>query len=262
MEREQLRDVKRLVIKVGTSTLTHENGKLDLRHISELVQVLADLKNADKQVLLVSSGAIGAGVGRLGLSARPSDVAGKQAAAAVGQCDLMYTYDKQFSQYGHITAQVLLTQDVIRDARRKENVENTLERLLELGVVPIINENDTVATEELVFGDNDTLAAMVATLVGADLLVLMTDIDGLYDHDPHRDPAAHLIPTVRAVDDDLRALAGGAGSDRGTGGMLTKLNAAERGLQAGIPTAIINGKRPDALYDLLEGGAVGTVFLP
>lgn len=257
-----LAEAKRIVVKVGTSTLTYKNGRLNIRRIESLVKVLSDLKNSGRDILLVTSGAIGVGAGHLGLKERPRDIGGKQAAAAVGQCELMYTYDKQFSEYGHVTAQVLLTRDVVEDERRKGNVINTLCRLLEYGAVPIINENDTVATEEIEFGDNDTLSALVAKLVGAHALILLTDIDGLYDADPHRHPDARPIRKVTAIDDRLRALAGGAGSSRGTGGMVTKLHAAEIAMAAHIPTVILDGSRPSRLYDLMEGQPLGTLFEP
>ncbi len=253
---------KRIVVKVGTSTLTYENGRLNLRRIESLVKVLSDMKNSGKEIILVTSGAIGVGTGHLGLKERPHDIGGKQAAAAVGQCELMYTYDQQFSAYGHVTAQVLLTRDVVEDTARKQNVINTLVRLLDYGALPIINENDTVATEEIEFGDNDTLSAMVAELVQADALLLLTDIDGLYEADPHKDPAAKRIDMVREIDDRLLSLAGGAGSSRGTGGMITKLHAAQIAMEAGIPTVILNGAYPSRLYDLLDGQPIGTLFLP
>lgn len=253
-------NAKRVVVKVGTSTLTYENGHLNLRRIESLVKVLSDMKNAGREVILVTSGAIGVGAGHLGLKERPRDIGGKQAAAAVGQCELMYTYDKQFAEYGHVTAQVLLTRDVVEDTTRKQNVINTLCRLLEYGALPIINENDTVAVEEIEFGDNDTLSAMVAELVQADALILLTDIDGLYDADPHTNPDAKLIPVVHAIDEGLLSLAGGAGSSRGTGGMITKLHAAEIAMAAGIPTVIMDGSRPSRLYDLMDGVSLGTIF--
>ncbi len=253
---------RRLVVKVGTSTLTYENGRLNLRRIEKLVRVLADLKNSGREIVLVTSGAIGVGAGQLSLRERPRDTAGKQAAAAVGQCELMYVYDKHFSEYGHVTAQVLLTRDVVEDDRRKANVVNTLRRLLEYGAVPIINENDTVATEEIDFGDNDTLSALVAELVEAQALVILTDIDGLYDADPRKNPEAKRIDTVTVIDDKLMALAGGAGSSRGTGGMTTKLHAASIAMAAGIPTVILDGAHPSRLYDLMEGKPLGTLFLP
>ncbi len=256
----QLQNARRIVVKVGTSTLTYGNGRLNLRRIEGLARVLSDIKNSGRELLLVTSAAIGVGTGQLGLRERPRDVGGKQAAAAVGQCELMYTYDKQFSEYGHITAQVLLTRDVVEDERRKQNVVNTFSRLLEFGVLPIVNENDTVATEELEFGDNDTLSAIVATLADADALIMLTDIDGLYDADPRRHPEARRIPVVETIDDKLLALAEGAGSTLGTGGMITKLHAAQIATAAGIPTVIMNGDRPENLYDLLEGQPIGTIF--
>jgi glutamate 5-kinase len=254
-------DAKRVVVKVGTSTLTYENGRLNLRRIESLVRVLSDIKNSGREIVLVTSGAIGVGAGHLGLKERPRDIGGKQAAAAVGQCELMYTYDKLFAEYGHVTAQVLLTRDVVENEGRKTNVINTLLRLLEFGAVPIINENDTVSIEEIEFGDNDTLSAMVAQLVNAEALILLTDIDGLYDADPRTFPDAKRIPVVREIDDTLLALAGGAGSKRGTGGMITKLHAAQIAMDAHIPTVIMDGSRPTHLYDLLDGKPQGTLFI-
>ena len=257
-----VKDAKRVVVKVGTSTLTYENGRLNLRRVESLCRVLSDLKNSGREIVLVTSGAIGVGAGHLGLKERPRDIGGKQAAAAVGQCELMYIYDKRFGEYGHITAQVLLTRDVVEDPVRKGNVVNTLTRLLEYGTVPIINENDTVAVDEIEFGDNDTLSAMVAELIGADALVLLTDIDGLFNADPHVHADAHRIPVVHEIDDSIRALAGGAGSKRGTGGMVTKLNAAQIAMEAGIPAVIMNGAQPFRLYDLFDGRPRGTLFEP
>lgn len=251
---------KRLVVKVGTSTLTHASGHINLRRIDELVKVLSDLKNAGIEILLVSSGAVGVGVGELGLRERPQDLGGKQAAAAVGQCALMYMYDKEFAEYGHVTAQVLLTRDGVEDPVRRQNIINTLECLLHYKALPIINENDTVSTEEIEFGDNDTLSAMVAVLAKADGLILLTDIDGLYTADPRTHADATLIPRVTAIDDDLLSLAGGAGSTRGTGGMLTKLHAAQIAMDAGIPTIVMDGSFPARLYDVMEGKPCGTLF--
>lgn len=251
---------KRLVVKVGTSTLTYENGRLNLRRIERLVRVLSDIKNSGRDIVLITSGAIGVGVGQLGLSERPQDIGGKQAAAAVGQCELMYIYDKHFSEYGHVTAQLLLTRDAVENPERRQNIVNTLSRLLTFGAVPIINENDTVATEEIEFGDNDTLSAMVAVLAEADGLIILTDIDGMYDADPRACKDAHLISQVQKIDDKLMGMAGGRGSSRGTGGMVTKLHAAQIALSAGIPTVIMNGNNPKKLYDLLEGAPVGTLF--
>ncbi|MBQ3093837.1 MAG: glutamate 5-kinase [Clostridia bacterium] len=251
---------KRLVVKVGTSTLTHQSGHLNLRRVDELVKVLSDLKNAGIEILLVSSGAVGVGVGELGLRERPKDLGGKQAAAAVGQCALMYMYDKEFAEYGHVTAQVLLTRDGVEDPVRRQNIINTLDYLLQYNALPIINENDTVATEEIEFGDNDTLSAMVAVLAKADGLILLTDIDGLYTADPHKDPDATRIDRVTAIDEPLLALAGGAGTSRGTGGMLTKLHAAQIAMEANIPTIVMDGHDPKRLYDVVEGKPCGTLF--
>ncbi len=251
----------RIVVKVGTSTLAHPTGLLHIRRVEELCKVLSDLKNAGHELALVSSGAIGMGVGKLSLKERPQDMATKQAAAAVGQCELMYTYDKLFSDYRHTVAQVLMTRSDIADEERRQNIRNTLFRLLELGVLPIINENDTVATEEITIGDNDTLAATVAIEMHADLLVLLSDIDGLYTADPHKDPTARRIETVPAITEDVLKLGGGKGSSLGTGGMHTKLHAAERVTAAGIDMVIANGEDPDVLYDIVQGAPVGTRFL-
>ena len=260
MAQSMIAQAKRLVVKVGTSTLTYENGRLNIRRIEALVKVLSDIRNSGREILLVSSGAIGVGAGHLGLKERPRDVEGKQAAAAVGQCELMYTYDKLFAEYGYVTAQVLLTRDVVEEDIRKRNAVNTLCRLLEYGAVPIINENDTVAVEEIEFGDNDTLSAIVADLVGAQGLVLLTDIDGFYDADPRVNPAAKRIPLVTAIDAQLLSLAGGAGSSLGTGGMLTKVIAAKRATAAGVDMIITNGAHAEVLYDIVEGKPVGTRF--
>ena len=251
----------RIVVKVGTSTLAHPTGRLNIRHVEELVKVLSDLKNAGHEMILVSSGAIGMGVGKLNLPGRPSDMPTKQAAAAVGQCELMYTYDKLFSQYNHTVAQILLTSEDIDHDDRRQNFENTMARLLELGALPVINENDTVATAEIKVGDNDTLGGIVACSVGADLLVLLSDIEGLYTADPRKDPDARLIPTVEAVTPEIEALAGGKGSDLATGGMETKLRAAKMVTAAGCDMVIANGQHPERLYDIAEGKAVGTRFL-
>ena len=250
----------RVVIKVGTSTLTHKTGNLNIRHIESLCRVLSDLKNAGHEVLLVSSGAIGMGVGKLSLKERPQDMPTKQAAAAVGQCELMYTYDKLFAEYNHTVAQILLTGEDMNHADRYENFRNTLHRLLELGALPIINENDTVSTAEIAVGDNDTLGAIVAKGAEADLLVLLTDIDGLYTADPRKDPDAKLVSVVSEITPELLATAGGKGSALGTGGMATKLSAAKLCLEAGISTVIANGDDPEKLYDIIEGKSVGTIF--
>ena len=250
----------RIVVKVGTSTLAHPTGHMNIRRVEALCKVLSDVKNAGHEVILVSSGAIGMGVGKLNLTERPRDVAGKQAAAAVGQCELMYTYDKLFSEYNHTVAQILLTADDLRNEERHRNFENTMKRLLEMQVLPIINENDTVATEEIGIGDNDTLSAFVAVSVGADMLVLLSDIDGLFTADPHKDPTATLIERVDGIDDYIRSLGGEKGSALGTGGMATKLRAAEIATEGGCDMIIANGADPDCLYTIAEGKPVGTRF--
>lgn len=250
----------KLVIKIGTSTLTHTSGCLNIRRIEALVKVLSDIANAGHEVILVSSGAIAMGVGKMNLGERPHDIAGKQAAAAVGQCELMYTYDKLFSEYNRTVAQILLTADDLKIPERHKNFENTMEQLLAWRVLPIINENDTVSTDEIRIGDNDTLGAIVAASVGADLLVLMSDIDGLYDRDPHQNADARLIPEVRELTDAVMALGGGAGSARGTGGMATKLQAARIATNAGCDMVIVNGEDPNLLYRITDGEPVGTRF--
>ena len=250
----------RIVVKLGTSTLTHATGKLNIRRVELLCKVMSDLKNAGHELILVSSGAIAMGVGKLNMTRKPSDIPSKQALAAVGQCELMYTYDKLFSEYHHTVAQVLLTGADVEDQHRRMNFQNTLFRLLELGVLPVINENDTVATAEIAVGDNDTLGAIAAVNARADLLVLMSDIEGLYTADPRRDPQAALIPEVRALTPELLALAGDAGSDLGTGGMVTKLRAAGMCMEAGCDMIITNGTRPEDLYRIAEGERVGTRF--
>ncbi len=251
----------RITVKVGTSTLTHPSGHLNIRHVEELCKVLSDIKNAGHEVILVSSGAIGMGVGKLNLKGKPSDMPTKQAAAAVGQCELMYVYDRQFSEYNHTVAQILLTGEDLRDEKRHENFSNTLRRLLELGALPVINENDTISTVEIAVGDNDTLSALVAVSVKADLLILMTDIDGLYTSDPRKDPDAKLITEVTEISEELLAGAGGGGSQLSTGGMATKLAAAEICMKNNTDMMIVNSARPAILYDVLEGKAVGTHFI-
>lgn len=251
----------RIVVKVGTSTLAHPTGRLNIQRVEKLVKVLSDLKNAGHEMVLVSSGAIGMGVGKLMLPGKPTDMPTKQAAAAVGQCELMYTYDKLFTEYNHTVAQILLTGEDIEDQRRRHNCENTLRRLIELGAFPIINENDTVATEQIEIGDNDTLAAIVGKSVDADLVILLTDIDGLFTADPHKDPNGQLIPQVEKITEEIMALAGGAGSSQGTGGMATKLLAAQIATEAGCDMVIANGKTPEILYRIVEGERVGTRFI-
>ncbi len=250
----------RLVIKVGTSTLTHATGRLNIRRTELFCRVLGDLKNAGHEIILVSSGAIGMGVGKLALKERPQDIPTKQAAAAVGQSELMYTYDRLFSEYHHTVAQILLTGDDFGHEDRFANFRNTISRLLELGALPIINENDTIATDEIKVGDNDTLSAMVAVGVNADLLVLLSDIDGLYSADPRRCENARLIPEVRELTDEILALGGEKGSALGTGGMKTKLCAAKRCMENGVDMVIMNGAKPEKLYDLTDGIPTGTRF--
>jgi len=250
----------RIVIKIGTSTLTHANGSVNLRRIESLCKIISDMANAGSEVILVSSGAIGMGAAKLKLKERPRDIEGKQAAAAVGQCELMYIYDREFTSYNHTVAQILLTAPDLKCEDRHAKFTATMNRLLSLGVIPIINENDTVATEEIEFGDNDTLAALVASSVEADLLVLLSDIDGLYTADPHKDPEASLIPEVYEITDEIRALGGGAGSALGTGGMVTKIRAAEIATEAGCDMIITNGAYPELLYNVMDGNLAGTKF--
>ncbi|MBQ2676192.1 MAG: glutamate 5-kinase [Clostridia bacterium] len=255
-----LKDAKRIVFKVGTSTLTHQNGKPDYKKLEELVRILADLKNDEREVVLVSSGAISVGVDRMRLSERPSTIAGKQAAAAVGQCELMFIYDKLFSEYNKVVAQVLMTRDAVDTKERRQNVVNTFSELLKMDVIPVVNENDTVATEELVFGDNDTLSAIVAQCVDADALVIITDIDGLYDKNPQQHDDAKIIPVVTEITDHLYEIAGGSGTNRGTGGMFTKIQAAEIASKSNIDMVILSGNDLHKIYDLLNGEQVGTLF--
>lgn len=252
---------KKVVVKVGTSTLTHQTGKLNLFRIEKLARCISDLKNRGMDIVLVSSGAIGVGMGQLGLHERPQAIREKQAAAAVGQCELMFIYSKLFNEYGHNVAQVLLTKDAIVNPERRQNVLNTFNQLFDYsGVIPIVNENDTVSVEEIEFGDNDTMSATVAELIDADLLILLSDIDGLYDHDPHTDSEATLIPVVLKVDDSIKALAGGTTTNLGTGGMVTKLIAAEIVNKAGCDMILANGENPEILYDIFDGNYKGTLF--
>ncbi|XOQ43169.1 MAG: Glutamate 5-kinase [Clostridium sp.] len=254
---------KRIVVKVGTSTLTYENGKLNLCRIERLCKVLSDLQNSGREIVLVTSGAIGVGVGKLGLKERPQETEKRQAVAAVGQCELMFIYDKFFGEYNRTVAQVLLTSDVIANENTRKNTENTFNELIAMDIIPVVNENDTVVVDELVgnqIGDNDNLSAIVARLIGADLLIILTDIDGLYDDNPAVNPNANRIPVVPKVTDEIRALAGGAGSRRGTGGMRTKVEAAAAVNQAGIPCCIMSGAYPEKLYKLFEGAQIGTFF--
>lgn len=255
-----LKNANVIVVKVGTSTLTHENGKMNLRLVELLCRVLSDLQNSGKKIVLVSSGAVGVGMGKIGLETRPRGTAKKQALAAIGQCELMFIYDKFFGEYNQNVAQVLLTADVVSEAERSHNVINTFNELLDMNIIPIVNENDTVAVDELNFGDNDTLSAIVATLVGADALMILTDIDGVYDSNPKTNPNAKRIPVIREINEEIRAMAGGAGSNRGTGGMATKIRAAEIAAEKHIPTYILAGDDPENLYRVFDGQDIGTVF--
>ena len=251
----------KVVIKLGTSTLAHDTGRLNIRRVEELCKVISDLKNAGNEIIMVSSGAIGMGVGKLGLKERPKDIPTKQAAAAIGQCELMYTYDKLFSEYNHTVAQILLTDEDIADNGRCANFKNTLCRLLELSVIPIINENDTIATDEIVIGDNDTLGAIVAKTIKADLLIILSDIDGLYTADPHKDKNAVLVNRVEDITDEVVAMTGGAGTALGTGGMVTKIKAAKIATAGGSDMVIANGSNPQLLYSIINGEEVGTRFV-
>ncbi len=256
-----IKDAHRVVIKIGSSSLTYENGKPNIRKIENLAKVISDLKNSGKDVLLVSSGAIAVGVGRLGLKQRPTETKEKQALAAIGQCDLMTIYDRAFSSYGYVPAQILMTRDVVDNEEGRINVINTIESIIMLGAIPIINENDSVSFEEILFGDNDKLSAIVADLAGADGLIIMTDIDGYFDSDPRKDKNAHLIAKVTGITDEMIENAGGSGSSRGTGGMHTKLEAARFANERGITVVIMSGENPAKLYEVFDGHSVGTQFI-
>ena len=250
----------RIVVKVGTATLTHETGRINIRRIENLCKVLSDIKNAGHELILVSSGAIGLGVGKLNLKQKPDDMPTKQAAAAIGQCELMYLYDKKFLEYNHIVAQILITGMDFDNETSSMNFQNTLNRLLELGVMPVINENDSIVTDEISVGDNDTLGAIVAKTAQADLLILLSDIDGLYTANPREDKNAELIDVVFSITPEIEQLAGNKGTSLGTGGMITKIKAAEIAMDAGIDMIITNGMHPDNLYRILDGEKVGTKF--
>lgn len=255
-----LKDVKRLVVKVGTSTLTYDTGKTNIRRMHKLVSVLSDIVNSGIEVALVTSGAIGVGVGKLGLKERPSDISGRQAAATVGQCELMFMYDKLFGEYGHTVGQLLITKSDVDSEERRKNLVNTFEKLFDYGAVPIVNENDSVAVDEIVYGDNDSLSAIVAKLVNADALIILTDIDGLYDDNPNENEDAKFISQVDEITDELIAVAGGHGSRFSTGGMVTKLHAAQIAMDAGIDTIVMNGAAPESIYKALDGKQIGTFF--
>lgn len=261
MDYSRFKDLKRIVIKVGTSSLTYDTGKINIRKIENLVRVVSDLRNRGIEVALVSSGAVGAGVGKLNLKEKPSDTRAKQALAAIGQATLVSIYDKFFSEYGHSAAQVLLTKFILDEEIRYINTKNTFETMFDYGVVPIVNENDVISTYELEFGDNDTLSAHIAKLVDAQLLIILSDIDGFYNADPGKCSDAEIIPVISEINDTIMSLAGGAGSRRGTGGMRTKLKAAEIVTASGIDMIITNGSAPERIYDILDGKPVGTLFV-
>ena len=257
-----MKKYKRIVVKIGSSTITHETGMINLRQIENIVKVLSDIKNSGVEVVFVTSGAISVGCGKLGFKTKPEDMATKQAAAAVGQCELMYIYDKLFSEYNHIISQVLLTNDDFTDKGRRQYVENTLTRLIELGCIPIINENDTVSVKEIevgVFSENDELSAIVCQLIDADLLILVSDIDGLYNSNPKTNPDAILIPVVEDIR-EAENYASGTFSKLGTGGMNTKIKAASIVIETGSDVVILNGNDPSNFYLAVEGKPIGTFF--
>ncbi len=255
-------DKKRIVIKLGTSTLAHRTGKLNIRRMTNLVRVISDLHNSGREIILVSSGAVGLGAGKLGLPEKPKDTRMKQAVAAIGQCELMHIYDDMFEKYSVTVAQILLTKTIIENPDHSRNFENTIETLVTMGVIPIVNENDTIAIDELELeiGENDSLSAIVASLSRADLLLILSDIDGLYDDDPRKNPDAKPIHVVDRITPEIEQAAGGAGSSLGTGGMSTKINAAKIACEAGIDMVIMNGKNPELLYELFEDKDIGTIF--
>ena len=260
--REKLKDKKRIIIKIGSSSITHsETGALNLTQRAILVRELCDIKNMGKDVILVSSGAIAVGRQAIGFHHRPVKVSEKQACAAIGQAQLMMIYQKLFSEYGHRAAQVLMTKNTMTDEVSRNNACNTFEELLALGTIPIVNENDTVSTYEIQFGDNDTLSAIVSALVGADLLILLSDIDGLYTDDPRKNPGAEFIDLVEALDERLMLMGKGSGSDVGTGGMATKLSAAKIATASGADMVIANGGDFHVIHRILQGAAIGTLFL-
>lgn len=266
-KRENLSKSKRIVIKVGTSTLTYDTGKLNFSRIDKLARVISDFVNQGKEVVLVTSGAIGVGVGKLKLKEKPKTTREKQAVAAVGQCELMHIYSKFFSEYGHVVGQILLTRDVVENNTGRKNVINTFETLLEGGIIPIVNENDSVSVDEIefgekrVFGDNDTLSAIVAELVNADLLIILSDINGFYDCDPRKNIHANILSVIEDITPDIEKCAGGVGSKRGTGGMVTKLSAAKIATSSGTNMVIANGDNPEIIIDIVNGKDVGSLFV-
>ena len=251
---------KRIVVKVGTSTLTHSTGRMNIRRIDSLTRVLSDIKNAGSEVVLVSSGAISVGVAKLGMTERPPELMVKQAMASIGQSELMSLYTKLFGEYGNVAGQILMTRADVENLSRREPLSDVFRTLLDMGVIPVVNENDSVAVEEILYGDNDNLSAIVAVLCQADLTVILSDIDGLFDSDPHVNPDAKLLSCVGEITEDIIRSSGGTGTRRGTGGMRTKIDAAEICMNAGIDMVITNGERPESLYDIVEGRIIGTLF--
>ncbi len=259
--RSRLKDSKRIVIKIGTSSLTYENGHINMHRIGKLSRVICDLANQGREIVLVSSGAIGVGVDKLKLPCKPTTVSGRQAAASVGQSILMHIYSNFFSEYGHTVAQILLTKDVIERSDSKENVTNTFNELLSMGVVPIVNENDTVSVDEIKFGDNDYLSFVVSSLIDADTLIILSDIDGFYDKNPNEHKDAHMYHNITDLSEKIEEEAGGAGSKLGTGGMLTKVHACRLAAEKGINAIVANGSEPDIIYNILSGMDAGTLFV-
>lgn len=257
---ENVVKAKKIVIKIGTSTLTHKTGNINIRRVEHLVKIISDLKNSGKEIVLVSSGAVGVGMGKLGLDKKPKTISKRQALAAIGQCELMYLYDKLFGEYNHNVAQVLLTNDVVGENADISNIYNTFEQLLKYNVIPIVNENDTVSTEELEFGDNDTLSAVVSSIIGADLLVILTDIDGLYTDNPKKNKNAKRIEVVEEITDEIIDCCGGAVNNLGTGGMITKIRAGQIAFENNFDMVILSSKNPDDLYSLFDGENKGTLF--
>lgn len=266
-KREHLKDSKRIVIKVGTSTLTYDTGKINFTRIDKLARIISDLSNQGKEVILVTSGAIGVGVDKLKMPERPKTIREKQAVAAVGQCELMHMYSKFFSEYGHTVAQILLTRDIMSDDHCRENVVNTFETLLKKGIVPIVNENDSVSIVELkvgqrdTFSENDTLSALVAKLIEADLLIILSDIDGFFDSDPRKNPDSKMLSIINEITPDIELCAEGAGTKRGTGGMVTKLRAAKIATRSGVNVVLTNGSNPEIIMDIINGQDLGTMFV-
>lgn len=259
--REALKQAKRIVIKIGTSSLVHAGGKMNLRRIEKLARVISELMNQGREIILVSSGAIGVGAEALKLRERPSTVSGRQAAAAVGQVHLMQVYSRLFAEYGYNVAQILLTRDTVDAPEAKQNAVNTFTGLIEMHVLPVVNENDTIAVDEIKFGDNDNLSSIVARITGADLLIILTDIDGYYKDNPADRPDAEMYHNITDLSEAIETAAGGAGSRLGTGGMLTKVHASRLAAAAGIHAVIANGSDPEILYRILDGEDVGTMFV-